>query len=63
MNNALRNCLMRLKKDSLKQLQGIFYDGQIHDAYHFVNELIRSAKSSITIIDNYIDDSVFNYAV
>ena len=47
-----------LEKDSLKQLQGIFYDGQIHDAYHFVNELIRSAKSSITIIDNYIDDSV-----
>ncbi len=47
-----------LETPEIKNKQGIFYDGQIHDAYHFVNELIRSAKSSITIIDNYIDDSV-----
>ena len=38
--------------------QGIFFDGQIFDAYKFVSDLIRSAKKSIIIIDNYIDDSV-----
>jgi hypothetical protein len=38
--------------------QGIFYDGQIFDAYRFVSDLFRSAKQSIIIIDNYIDDTV-----
>jgi phage regulator Rha-like protein len=38
--------------------QGIFFDGQIFDAYNFVSDLIRRAKKSIIIIDNYIDDSV-----
>ncbi|BBJ27430.1 ORF6N domain-containing protein [Athalassotoga saccharophila] len=39
--------------------QGIFFDGQIFDAYKFVCDLIRSAKKSIILIDNYIDESVF----
>ena len=38
--------------------QGIFYDGQIYDAYTFVANLIRDAKNSIVLIDNYIDDTV-----
>lgn len=38
--------------------QGIFYDGQIFDAYHFVSNLIRKAKQSIVLIDNYVDDTV-----
>jgi len=38
--------------------QGIFYDGQIFDAYAFVSGLIKSAKKSIILIDNYIDESV-----
>ncbi len=38
--------------------QGIFYDGQIFDAYVFVSGLIKSAKKSILLIDNYIDESV-----
>lgn len=38
--------------------QGIFYDGQIFDAYQFISDLIRSAKKSIHLIDNYIDESV-----
>ncbi len=38
--------------------QGIFFDGQIFDAYKFVSDLIRREKKSIVIIDNYIDDSV-----
>jgi hypothetical protein len=38
--------------------EGIFYDGQIFDAYTFVSQLIKSAKKSIVLIDNYIDESV-----
>ena len=38
--------------------QGIFYNGQVHDAHTFVSELIRTAKKSLVLIDNYIDDSV-----
>jgi len=43
---------------SLPPVEGIFYDGQIFDAYHFVSNLIRKATRSITLIDNYVDDSV-----
>ncbi|GIZ09802.1 ORF6N domain-containing protein [Flavobacterium sp. UMI-01] len=38
--------------------QGIFFNGQTYDAYAFVNQLIKEAKTSITVIDNYIDDTV-----
>ena len=38
--------------------QGIFFDGQVFDAYHFVSNLIRKASDTIILIDNYIDDSV-----
>ena len=38
--------------------QGIFFDGQIFDAYIFVTNLIKSASSSIVLIDNYVDESV-----
>jgi len=36
--------------------QGIFFDGQIFDAYKFVSDLIRKAKKSITLIDNFVDE-------
>ena len=38
--------------------QGIFYDGQIFDAYKFVNDLVRAAKKRVLLFDNYIDDTV-----
>ncbi len=38
--------------------QGIFYDGQVYDAHAFVSDLIRGARKSIVLIDNYIDDTV-----
>ena len=38
--------------------QGIFYDGQVFDAYHFICDLIRKAKHNIVLIDNYVDDTV-----
>ncbi len=47
-----------LIKTTLPPNEGIFYDGQIFDAYKFVVDLIRSAKKSIILIDNYIDESV-----
>lgn len=41
--------------------QGIFFNGQIFDAYRFVSDIFRTAKKSITIIDNYIDDTVLTH--
>ncbi|MDE6702812.1 MAG: virulence RhuM family protein [Muribaculaceae bacterium] len=45
-------------RSSLQPKEGIFFNGQIFDAYALVAELIRQAKSRILVIDNYIDDSV-----
>ena len=45
-------------KGQLPPNEGIFYDGQIFDAYNFIADLIRMAKKEIILIDNYIDDSV-----
>lgn len=43
---------------NIPPMQGIFYDGQVFDAYRFVSDLIRKAKRSIVLIDNYVDDTV-----
>lgn len=45
-------------RTSLPPIEGIFFDGQIFDAYTFVNHLIRSAQKHITLIDNYVDETV-----
>ena len=45
-------------KTSLPPHEGIFFDGQIFDAYDKVSSFIKEAKSSIILIDNYIDDTV-----
>jgi hypothetical protein len=42
----------------LESKQGVFFDGQIFDAYSFVSKLIRKAQTSVVLIDNYVDDSV-----
>ena len=47
-------------KTSLPPAEGIFFDGQIWDAYTLVNDLIRSAQKRVILIDNYADDSVLN---
>ena len=52
------NISTRLEETSLSPTQGIFYDGQVFDAYSFVSKLIKSAKHTIRLIDNYIDESV-----
>jgi hypothetical protein len=45
-------------RTSLPPVEGVFFDGQIFDAYAFVADLIKSAKRSIVVIDNYVDESV-----
>lgn len=45
-------------RTSLPPVEGIFFDGQIFDAYTFATNLIKSAKSSIVLIDNYVDECV-----
>jgi len=47
-----------LIKTNLPPNEGVFYDGQIFDAYLFISDLIKSAKESIVLIDNYVDESV-----
>jgi len=51
--------LNALEDKNKKPTQGIFYNGQIYDAYAFVNDLLKSTKSEATLIDNYIDDTTF----
>ena len=45
-------------RTSLPPVEGIFFEGQIYDAYALVSKLVRSAKRRIVLIDNYIDESV-----
>ena len=56
--NAIETKVDFFVHSSLPPVEGIFYDGQIFDAYHFVADLIRKATHSIVLIDNYVDDSV-----
>ena len=48
----------KLEEHSVVPKQNIFFDGQVFDAYLFVSELIKSAKSEIVLIDNYVDETV-----
>lgn len=47
-----------IQSKDLKPEKGIFFDGQIFEAYKFVSDIIRTANQSLILIDNYIDDSV-----
>src|SRR5699024_11020574 len=46
-----------LENKKLQSEKGVFYNGQVFDAYSFVSDIIRSAKTSIILLDNYVDDS------
>ena len=54
----LKNKVDFFVHSSLPPVEGIFYEGQIFDAYNFASDLIRKAKKSIVLIDNYVDDTV-----
>lgn len=47
-----------LIKTNLPPNEGIFFDGQVFDAWQFVSSIVENAEESITLIDNYIDESV-----
>ncbi len=47
-----------IEEKSIKPKQGIFFDGQIFDAYKLLSDIIKKAENSIFIVDNYIDESI-----
>lgn len=57
-DNKVSQILTALENKEIQPKQGIFFNGQIFDAYEFISNLIRSARKSIILIDNYIDDTV-----
>ena len=57
-DKKMEKVLNAIESKEIQPKQGIFFDGQIFDAYKFVSDLFRSARKSIVIIDNYLDDSV-----
>ena len=60
-DQKIDHVLDAMESKEIQPKQGIFFDGQIFDAYKFVADLIRTAKKSITIIDNYVDDTVLTH--
>ncbi len=48
-----------LENSSVQPKHGIFFNGEIYDAYAFINDLLKSAKSEVVLIDNYIDNTIF----
>lgn len=56
-DKKLDKALKSIEINKILPKQGIFFDGQIFDAFKLVSDLIRSAEKSIVLIDNYIDDS------
>lgn len=59
-DEKFENLLNGLQNKDLVPKQGIFFEGQIFDAYKFVSSLIRKAERSILLIDNYIDETVLD---
>lgn len=57
-NKRIDEVFRRLDEGNAKPKQGVFYNGQVYDAYTFVSDLIRSAKKRIVLIDNYVDETV-----
>ena len=57
-DDKIGQIISALEDKSMKPKQGIFFDGQIFDAYKFVSKLIKSATKSIILIDNYVDETV-----
>ena len=50
--------LSALESKQLQPKQGVFFEGQVFEAYKLVSDVVRSAKKSIVLIDNYVDDTV-----
>ena len=59
-DRKIEQVLEAIDQKQIQPAQGVFFDGQIFDAYKFVSGLIRKANSSILLIDNYIDETVLD---
>lgn len=69
-NQRMENLEQRVKKTeeqidfflnlSLPPVEGVFFDGQVFDAYRFVADLVKKARHKIVLIDNYVDESVLS---
>lgn len=57
LENDMQIIKSKIKNDTLDLKQGIFYEGQFFDAYIFISDILKNAKKSITLIDNYIDEN------
>ena len=57
-DKRIEEVFRRLDEGNTKPKQGVFYNGQVYDAYTFVSDLIKSAKKRIVLIDNYVDETV-----
>ncbi|MFA7091336.1 MAG: ORF6N domain-containing protein [Arcobacteraceae bacterium] len=60
-DEKIEQILSAIEDKSIKPQQGIFYDGQVFDAYSFVSQIIKKAKSTITLIDNYCDETTLTH--
>lgn len=57
-DNNFEKVFKAIEEKDIKPDKGIFFDGQVYDAYSFISNLIRTAKESIILIDNYVDDKI-----
>jgi hypothetical protein len=57
-DNKFHKIFKAIEDKNITPTQGIFYDGQIFDAYVFINDLLKSVKEEVVLVDNYIDESV-----
>ncbi|MDZ7820020.1 MAG: RhuM family protein [Aliarcobacter sp.] len=60
LKSQMNNVYSHIKNNTLEIKHGIFFNGQIFDAYVLLSDLIKSAKVSIILIDNYIDESILS---
>lgn len=57
-DKKIEQVLDAIESKKIPPKQGIFFDGQVFDAFQLLSDLVRSAKKSIVLIDNYVDDTV-----
>ncbi len=59
-DNKLNKILKTMESKQIQPKQGIFFNGQVFDAWVFISELVKSAKQSLVLIDNYVDETVLS---
>lgn len=60
LSDQVKEIHLQIKTNSLPN-QGVFFDGQVFDAYELASKIIRSAEHTIVLIDNYIDETTFTH--